>query len=130
MPVALLMIYGIIEFGRALFIWGVLHFSAQEAARYAMVHHDATPTEIKQVMQDKFMLIDQAKIVSFVVVSELNPTDQTRTVSIDIQYKYTPIVPIGIGDISISGRAKGILVEDNDDTAFLIAPKLLPVNLQ
>jgi hypothetical protein len=130
MPGALLLIYGMIEFGRALFIWSVLHFSAQEAARFAMVNYDATPVQIKKAMEEKFMLIDQAKILSFVVVSELNPSDQTRTVTINIDYKFSPIVPIGIGDLTISGHARGILVEDNNDLETMLAPHLAQAALR
>lgn len=110
-PLAILFMYAFVEFGRALFTQGVLGFAAEEATRYATVHYDATIEEIRGVAESKFIMIDPARISAFDVQSVLDPSDQTKLVTVQISYRFEPLVPVHFGPIMMTAASKGFLVE-------------------
>lgn len=112
MPVYMLIAYAVFEFARVLFIQANLFYAAEEATRYAAVNYDADSTEIEQVVQSKFMLIDPDKISLFNIEADINPVDQTRLVTVEIGYDFEPIFPIGWGTIGLFGHSRGFIVID------------------
>ncbi len=110
-PIFLLFLYGLLEFGRVLFTMAVLFFAAEEASRYSVVNYTATTTEIRQVAESKFLMIDAAKISKFEVTSVLNVVDQTKLVTIDIVYAFEPLVPLIWTTINLSGHSRGFIVD-------------------
>ena len=110
-PVFVAFLYGIVEFGRVLFTLGVLYFAAEEATRYSVVNYNATTTQIREVAESKFLMIDPAKITNFSVTSTLNATDQTKLVTIEITYAFEPWVPIGWSVITLTGNSRSFIIE-------------------
>lgn len=110
-PLFLLMIFGVMEFGRVLFTYGLLTFAAEEATRYATVDYDASVAEIRNVAEDKLQLIDASNITGFDVRSVIN-ADQTRLVTVEIDYDFAPMVPIGWTTIPLTGHSRGFLVDE------------------
>lgn len=110
-PIFLIFVYGLLEFGRVLFAMAVLFFAAEEASRYSVVNYTATTSEIRQVAESKFLMIDVNKITKFEVTSVLNPVDQTKLVTIDIVYAFEPLVPLIWSTINLSGHSRGFIVD-------------------
>ncbi|MBL4767480.1 MAG: pilus assembly protein [Rhodobacteraceae bacterium] len=121
-PIILFMTFGFFEFALVLFTQGVLHYSAEQATRYAMVNFDVGNleddyiTEVKQGIKgaaiDSFVLIDEAKIANFDVSVVVDPSDQTKTVNVTIDYNYSMIMPLMPGSSFImTGSSKSFLVQ-------------------
>lgn len=111
-PFVFLMLFGIFEFSRAMFTWGVLNYAAQQATRFATVNYNATTQQIRDVAEDAFILVDSGNISDFSVSAPLNPSDQTRLVTVEIGYDYGFSLPyINLGSMRMRGDSKGFLVE-------------------
>ncbi len=110
-PAFFFAIYAIIEFFRATFTTAVLYFAAEEATRYATVRYAATTTAIQQVAEDNLLLLDPAKISKFEVVSNLDAVDQTKHVTVVIDYSFIPMLPMPWDAITLSGQSRGFIVE-------------------
>jgi len=103
-------VYGIIEFSRVLFTQGILLMAAEEATRFAAVNYDATVTQIREVAEGSFIMIDAGRISNFNVLSTLDATDQTKDVTVEITYAFQPLMPIIWGSISLVGHSRGFIV--------------------
>lgn len=121
-PVILLMTFGFFEFSMILFTQGILHHSAAEATRFAMVNFDAgnlsadyitsVKLRIKSAAVDNFILIDESKITNFDVSVVVDPADQTKTVNVTIDYNYSMIMPLMPGtSFNMKGESKSFLVQ-------------------
>ncbi|PHZ83545.1 TadE/TadG family type IV pilus assembly protein [Paremcibacter congregatus] len=121
-PVLLLLTFGFFEFCRALFIQGVLNYSAEQATRYAMVNFeqnnvdqnylDSVAIQIKNHARDSFILIDENKITDFDVTVAVNPGDMTKTVSIAIDYNYSMIMPlVPQSTFTLTGKSESFLIQ-------------------
>lgn len=82
------------ECGRIVFAHAVLNFAAEEATRYASVNYAASDEDIETIAMNRLILIDPNGITSLVVVSDLDPDDQTRLVTVEIAYTFQPMLPI------------------------------------
>lgn len=121
-PIILLITFGFFEFSLVLFTQGVLHYSAEQATRYAMVNFDVGNldddyiTEVKQGIKsaaiDSFILIDEDKIANFDINVVVDPSDQTKTVNVTIDYNYSMIMPLLSGSsFTLTGSSKSFLVQ-------------------
>ena len=121
-PIILLLTFGFFEFSLVLFTQGVLHYSAEQATRYAMVNFDAGNLEddyitevklgIKSAAIDSFILIDENKISNFDISVVVDPADQTKTVNVTINYNYSMIMPLMPGStFTLTGSSKSFLVQ-------------------
>jgi Flp pilus assembly protein TadG len=110
LPVLLTLIYGVMECGRVMFTHAALNFAAEEATRYATVNYDASISDIKNIANDRLIVIDPAGITHIDVTSELDTDDQTRLVNVKIAYAFQPILPIAWGSFSLTGHSRGFLI--------------------
>lgn len=110
-PAFFFSIYALIEFFRATFTMAVLFFAAEEATRYATVRYAATTEAIKDVAEDNLLLLDPSKITKFEVNSVLDASDQTKHVTVVIDYEFAPMLPLPWDAITLSGQSKGFIVE-------------------
>lgn len=110
LPVLLILIYGVMECGRVVFAHAALNFAAEEATRYASVNFTASDEDIEMIAMGRLILIDPGGITSFGVVSELDPVDQTRLVTVEIGYSFQPILPIAWGSFSLIGHSRGFRI--------------------
>ena len=92
-PVFLLFLYGILEFGRAMLMQGVMIYAAQEASRFAAVRPTSTTDEVRQVVVDSMVVIDSDSL-SELTVSETPNADNTRTVSVTVGYQFNWLIPL------------------------------------
>lgn len=121
-PIVFLFMFGFFEFCLVLFTQGVLHFSAEEATRYAMVNFEqdnvaeeyiaSIRDDIEAVARSKFVMISDEKISNFDVSVITNPSDMTKTVDITIDYSYTMSMPfIEHTTFTLRGESKSFLVQ-------------------
>lgn len=111
LPIIVLVVYGLVEFARVLLLQSVLFFAAEEATRFATVRYDATTEEIRQIAENKLLIADPSRITAFNVVSDLNPDDQTKLVTVEIAYAFRPLTPIGWGETTLLGHSRGFIVD-------------------
>lgn len=113
MPVFLLLIVGVIEMGRMLFIQGVLNYATEEATRFAVVNFEVSESVIHEVAADKFLLIDPEKIVRFVVTAPLDPDDQTKLVTVEVDYRFDFLIPlIKASSFTLKASSRGFITEN------------------
>lgn len=121
-PIILFLTFGFLEFSLVLFTQGILHYSAEQATRYAMVNFDAGNLDdayiaevklgIKSAAIESFVLIDESKIANFDISVVVDPADQTKTVNVTIDYNYSMIMPLLSGSTFImTGTSKSFLVQ-------------------
>jgi len=121
-PVILLLTFGFFEYCMVLFTQGVLHYSAQEATRYALVNFDsgnldpAYLSAIKQDIKDKakesLTLIDDSKISAIDVSVIANAADQTKTVGVNISYSYHLALPLlPQSNFTLRGSSESFLIQ-------------------
>lgn len=121
-PIILILTFGFFEFARILFTQGILHYSAEQATRYAMVNFDVgnladdhirtVKLGIESAARDSFVLIDEGKISNFDISVIVDPADQTKTVNVTIDYTYAMIMPLMSGTtFTMTGESKSFLVQ-------------------
>ncbi len=121
-PIILMLTFGFFEFVLIVFTQSILHYSAEQATRYAMVNFDAgnleesylatVKSEIQGVAQDSFILIHEEKIENIDVSVIVDPSDQTKTVSVTINYNYSMIMPLlPNSTFLMSGKSESFLVQ-------------------
>jgi Flp pilus assembly protein TadG len=122
LPILLLFLFGFFEFCMVLFTQSILHYSAEEATRYAMVSFqqnnlDATyiatvKNEIEAVARSNFIMIDPANISSFLIDIIPNETDNTKTINVTIDYSYSMTIPfLTTSTFTLSGSSASFLVQ-------------------
>ena len=125
LPIIIVFTFGVFEFCRVAFTQTILSYSAAQASRYAMVNIDqnnvgdaayltAKSSEIEDFAEESFILIEPARVSSFVVV--LVPAALTTTVNVSIAYDYTTFIPM-LPDMDFT------LTADSD--SFLVRSTLL-----
>lgn len=121
-PVILFLTFGFFELALVLFTQGVLHYSAEQATRYAMVNFDAGNLDdayiatvklgIKNAAIESFVLVDDNKIQNFDISVIVDPSDQTKTVNVTIDYNYSMVMPLMPGtNFILTGSSKSFLVQ-------------------
>jgi Flp pilus assembly protein TadG len=111
LPVLLAFIYGVMECGRIVFTHAALNFAAEEATRFATVNYNASTIDIETIARDRLILIDPDGITSFDVLSDLDESDQTKLVTVEIAYAFQPILPIAWGSFSLIGHSRGFRID-------------------
>lgn len=119
-PVYLGALFLLFEFGRVAYVQGVVIFAAEEATRFALVNYGATPTEIQAKARSNLLGLETDNLTAILVTDPLDPTDDTRLITIEVQYRYEPVLPVfkllGAGDkdgaIALTGASRGFLTEE------------------
>jgi Flp pilus assembly protein TadG len=102
LPIFLLLLFAIIDFGMGFHAWLTVTNSAREGARLGAVR--GTQTEIIQRVQDTASSLDQADMT--ITVTNAGGTPGTSVV-VDVDYQYTLITPLDNILGMISGGAVG-----------------------
>lgn len=112
LPVFMFCVYGIIEFGRYAYTQGALLYAAEETTRYATVNYDATTDQLMSIASGHAVGIKKQNIKAINVDETLNAVDQTKLVTVQIQYNHEFLLPIfDAAGVTIEGSSKGFLVE-------------------
>jgi len=112
-PVMVMVTYGIMEVARLLYTQGVLIYAAEEATRYATVHYEESVSQIQSVAESHFVMIDPARISLFSVTAPVDPDDQTKLVTVQINYSFKLLVPFTDHPlVTLSASSRGFLTEE------------------
>ena len=112
LPVFMFCIYGIIEFGRYAYTQSALLYAAEETTRYATVNYDATTDQLMDIAAGHAVGIKKQNIKAINVDETLNVADQTKLITVQIQYDHEFLFPIfDAAGVTIEGSSKGFLVE-------------------
>ncbi|MFC4349046.1 TadE/TadG family type IV pilus assembly protein [Kordiimonas lipolytica] len=118
-PIYLGTIIMLIELSRIVYTQAVVLYAAEEATRYALVHYDATSNDVQAIAEANLLGLDPDNITAIIITSPVDPTDQTKLVTVEVQYQYLPILSLeaflNLGDdagLAITGESRGFLTEE------------------
>jgi Flp pilus assembly protein TadG len=101
----LMLIFGLIEFSRAIYTASVIQWAAQKGARTAIVD-STTNDEVREAVKARLAGLDPAK-----VEIEIRPDDRSGSdVEVEVRYPFEFIVPL-IMDDSIQMNANATMVK-------------------
>ena len=110
------------ESARIVYTLSAISFAAAEASRYVLVHQGSTSEEVLDVARDNIYGLDPANLQAILVTNPLNEADQTRLVTVTIQYLYEPILPVTVflsenyeGGFVLNGISRGFLIQVPDE---------------
>ena len=108
-PVALAILVGIVEVGRALWIRTSLQFAVEEGARYMMVHQNADDADLTAFALDKLAGIDPASVD----LSLLRETvDGTDFVTVSATFQFHCVASLITGEpFLLTGSSRAPLLE-------------------
>ena len=108
-PVALMILVGIIEVGRAMWVRTSLQFVAEEGARYMMVHQNASDADLSAFALEKLVGVDPASVELSLVRETLDGTDFV-TINATFQFQY--VVSLITGEpFTLTGSSRAPLLE-------------------
>lgn len=103
-PVLLLFMFGIIEFGRVMWINSSLQYSVEKAARYVITNNDATDAEITAYAENH---IYGLSLDGIAFSSSTEEYDGVVFITIIAAYTFEPLVDfLSFGDIDLEGRTR------------------------
>src|SRR4051794_24295653 len=108
-PVALMVLVGIVEVGRAMWIRASLQFAVEEGARYMMVHQNAADDELSAFALDKLVGVDRDAVDLSFLRETVDGTDFV-TISATFQFKYVASLITGEPFI-LTGSSRAPLLE-------------------
>lgn len=108
-PVALAILVGIVEVGRAMWIRASLQFAVEEGARYMMVHQNAADADLTTFALDKLAGIDPTSVD----LSLLRETvDGTAFVTVSATFQFHYVASLITGEpFLLTGSARAPLLE-------------------
>ena len=89
-PIFLIMMFGIVEFGRAFWIKSTLQFADEEAGRYSLVYTSKTTAEIQAYAEGKL----PASLSAATVTAAEETTGADEFMSITATFEFNSIVPL------------------------------------
>lgn len=121
MPIMVILSFGFFEVSRALFTQVNLDYSAAQASRYAMVNFaidkvgedyiSGIEADIQAFAEESYILVDKSQVISFDVNVVVDTTTLTKTVSINIDYPFSIIIPlVSFFDYTITGSSDSFLI--------------------
>jgi Flp pilus assembly protein TadG len=111
--VFLMILFGMIDFGRAVFAYNFISYAAREGARYAIVRgqssgHAAIPSDVTSFVKQEAIGLDPSAIT---VNTTWTPDKNAgSTVQVQVQYSFQPIVPyMPSGPLNFSSTSKMLI---------------------
>ena len=103
-PVLIIFLMSVIEFGRASFYQHSLQRTVHEISRMMIVNSDLSESEIKMLLKDKMIGLN-AKDISISIQDSVSAGNPTKIVSVN--YVFTPLVPfISVVDLNLDARVQ------------------------
>jgi Flp pilus assembly protein TadG len=93
LPLLVLFIIIVMDFGRVVYYYSAIHNAAREGARYGVINPDQI-TEIQDVARAKAVGLDQSELNVFVIY----PSD--KTINVKVTYRFhliTPLMEVFVG---------------------------------
>ncbi|MBI3977862.1 MAG: pilus assembly protein [Chloroflexi bacterium] len=91
-PVFILMLFGVLDFGRMAFAYNTVAHASRQASRLAMVQPSATAT-IRQTAQSAAIGLDPAQLTVSVTYPDGTTVSGSR-VQVSVDYRFYPVTPI------------------------------------
>lgn len=104
-PIFLLFIFGIFEFGRMFWTQNTLQFAADETGRYAMAHATATSSDLTSFLKSKVSSGVDPNQVAVAVVNDTTGGVKFVTVTADYTFSFLSAI-IPYGPIQLTGRTR------------------------
>jgi len=110
LPLLLLFTFGVVDFGRGIWIYNTLAQAAREGTRYAIVRggmnpNPATTSDIQTVVKNQATGIDPTKLT--VTTSWLPDNKPGSTVKVKVQYNFSPVTQLfGVSTIALSSTSQ------------------------
>lgn len=107
-PVLLLVVFAITEFGRMFWIQNSIQFAVEEAGRYAMVNTSATESQLQTYAQGKIFGMSTSGITFSAPLQNSGGIDyRSITASYDFQFMIPMLPP---GTITLSAKSRVPLI--------------------
>lgn len=100
-PILLLVVFGIMEFGRVFYTYSALTNGAQEAARYGIIH----PTDKAGIQNQVISTTIGLKVAPSNVIVSCNPCRSTYPITVTVSYTFTTAIPLITLDLPLKARA-------------------------
>ncbi len=111
--VFLMILFGMIDFGRAVFAYNFISYAAREGARYAIVRgnsggHAASTTDISSFVKQEAIGLDPSAIT--VNTTWTQDKNAGSTVQVQVQYSFQPVVPyMPSGPLTLASTSKMLI---------------------
>ena len=103
-PLVVLFLYGVMEVGRAYWVYHTLQEMAASATRYAMVHEKASIAVLTNVAESELIILDPNDVTISATRTTVGTVD---FVEITATYDFTPVVNfVFISTITLTGRSR------------------------
>ena len=110
--VFLMIIFGTIDFGRMVFAYNFISYSAREATRYALAHgtkYPVTASDLTTFVKNEAIGLDPSAITVTPTWSDVSHTPGT-SVQVQVQYAFQPIAPyMPTGLLTLSSTSKMLI---------------------
>ena len=104
-PVFLVMVGGILEIGRALYIRNTLQYAVEEAARYAMINTSATSTQVEAYAASKVPDVANIDVSNF--AAESATEDSITYMTITGTFEFSVLADITpLPDMTLTAKSK------------------------
>lgn len=103
-PIIFLMIFGIIEAGRSLWLLNTLQRSAEATARFAVVNSSATDAALATQAETFAVGIDSSNLI---IVITHDTTGGVNFVTVTVSYDYSAVTNlVGIDPVTLTGLSR------------------------
>ena len=113
--VYLSLILGVIDYGRLLYTYSLVSYSAREASRYASVNgstskHPAQAADVKTVVQNEFSSLDTSNNKLSVTTTWSPNNAAGSVVTVKVQYTFTHMIPmLSLSSVVLTSSSKMVL---------------------
>jgi len=114
MLVFLALIFGLMDFGRMVWVYTTIANGAREATRYAMVNgtasgHPASVAQIQAIVPSRSPGLDSSCLTTTVT---FNPNQSAgSTVKVSVSYSFTPLAPYIPGPITLKSSSQMMIYQ-------------------
>ena len=113
LTVFLMILFGIIDFSRAIFAYNFVSYAARQGARYAVVRgqasgHAASAGDVQNYVRQQAIALDSSAVNVNTTWSPDNSSGST--VQVQVRYSFSPILPyIPGGSYSLSSTSRMLI---------------------
>ena len=107
LPALLAVVFGAIEFGRALWLRNTLQYAVEETARYAMTHADATDADLLDYAESR---LEELMSLPVTLTAQRETVGGTEFAVVVASCDFAFVLPLPALGFELSGRARVPLV--------------------
>jgi Flp pilus assembly protein TadG len=103
MPVLIMMLIGVFEFGRLFWTWTTLQYAAEQTGRFAMSNPTATPAELTTYLKSK---LPGVKSTSVAINVSPETVDGINYMVIVTRFNFSFLSLLPINQVDLEGRSR------------------------